>query len=123
MDAQTTFFKRGMIILWSGSADSIPDGWHLCDGTNGTPDLRDRFVVCAGNNYAVGNKGGSAQHRHTFTTDGHEHYAMNTLSPQPGDGIPYWDGTAPTDTATDSGTTEMAPNLPPYYALCYIMKL
>lgn len=49
----------GGIILWSGSTASIPTGWALCDGTNGTPDLRDRFVVGAGNGYAVDATGGS----------------------------------------------------------------
>ena len=46
------------IIMWSGSIGSIPAGYYLCDGNNGTPDLRDRFVVGAGNSYAVGNTGG-----------------------------------------------------------------
>jgi|TARA_R110002126_G_scaffold188974_1_gene337303 hypothetical protein len=48
----------GGIIMWSGSIGSIPSGYYLCDGTNGTPDLRDRFVVGAGSSYAVGNTGG-----------------------------------------------------------------
>lgn len=40
-------FQSGMIIMWSGSISTIPDGWFLCDGSNGTPDLRDKFVVGA----------------------------------------------------------------------------
>ena len=48
----------GGIIMWSGSIASIPAGYYICDGTNGTPDLRDRFVVGAGNTFAVGNTGG-----------------------------------------------------------------
>lgn len=36
---------RGGIIMWSGSTGSIPAGWALCDGTNGTPDLKGRFIV------------------------------------------------------------------------------
>lgn len=48
----------GGIIMWSGSIGSIPAGYYLCDGNNGTPDLRDRFVVGSGNTYAVGNTGG-----------------------------------------------------------------
>ena len=48
----------GSIIMWSGSIGSIPSGYYICDGTNGTPDLRDRFVVGSGNTYAVGNTGG-----------------------------------------------------------------
>lgn len=49
----------GVIALWSGSTGSIPSGWVICDGTNSTPDLRDRFVVGAGNSYAVDATGGS----------------------------------------------------------------
>ena len=63
----------GGIIIWSGSTGSIPSGWLLCDGTNGTPDLRDRFIVGAGNSYAVNATGGSTDaivvtHTHTGTT-------------------------------------------------------
>jgi microcystin-dependent protein len=49
----------GIISLWSGSVASIPSGWVLCNGSNGTPDLRDRFLVGAGSSYAVGDLGGS----------------------------------------------------------------
>jgi microcystin-dependent protein len=45
--------------MWSGSTASVPSGWALCDGTNGTPDLRDRFIVGAGNSYAPGAVGGA----------------------------------------------------------------
>jgi microcystin-dependent protein len=50
----------GFIGMWSGSTAAIPTGWALCNGSNGTPDLRDRFVVGAGSTYAVGNTGGAA---------------------------------------------------------------
>ena len=49
----------GLIAMWSGSVANIPSGWALCDGRNGTPDLRDRFIVGAGGSYNVGNTGGS----------------------------------------------------------------
>lgn len=52
-------FVTGMIMLWSGSTGSIPSGWALCNGSSGTPDLRDRFVVGAGSSYAVNATGGS----------------------------------------------------------------
>jgi hypothetical protein len=48
----------GSIIMWSGSIGAIPTGYVLCNGSNGTPDLRDRFIVGAGNTYSVGNNGG-----------------------------------------------------------------
>lgn len=50
----------GCILQWSGSVASVPAGWHLCDGTAGTPDLRDKFVVGAGLSYAVAQTGGAA---------------------------------------------------------------
>lgn len=50
----------GGIIMWSGSIASIPANWALCDGTGGTPNLQDRFVIGAGSTYAVGATGGAA---------------------------------------------------------------
>lgn len=55
----TNGVPSGCILLWSGSIASIPSGWLLCNGTSGTPDLRDRFVVGAGSTYAVGATGGA----------------------------------------------------------------
>jgi microcystin-dependent protein len=94
-------FPSGGIVLWSGSIASIPSGWLLCNGTSGTPDLRDRFVVGAGTTYAVGATGGAASvtlstseipsHTHTFsgTTDtvgDHTHVEQNFSSNGTGDG-------------------------------------
>ncbi len=56
---------RGGIIMWSGSASAVPTSWALCDGTNGTPDLRDRFILAAGSTYGVGTSGGAATHTHS----------------------------------------------------------
>ena len=55
----TAAIPAGVILLWSGSIASIPSGWLLCNGSSGTPDLRDRFVVGAGSTYAVGATGGA----------------------------------------------------------------
>lgn len=52
-------FPSGIIAMWSGTNANIPTGWNLCDGTNGTPDLRDRFVVGSGSTYTTGDTGGS----------------------------------------------------------------
>lgn len=73
-------FSPGMIMLWAGTLLTIPSGWALCDGTNGTPNLRDKFVVGAGTSYAVGANGGSTTstaaggHTHTeAAAGGHNH--------------------------------------------------
>ena len=71
----------GVIALWSGSTSSIPSGWVICDGTNNTPDLRDRFVVGAGSSYSVDATGGSSSvtlstaqmPSHTHTGPSHTH--------------------------------------------------
>ena len=147
----TTVVPSGLISLWSGSIGSIPSGWVLCDGNNSTPDLRDRFIVGAGNNYAVAGQGGSADaivvsHTHTATststvTDpGHQHTIgyTGTLPYSGGGGNAntfFGTGTnQSTNTATtgitvatsttnaSAGVSGTNANLPPYYALAYIMK-
>lgn len=86
----------GMITMWSGAVDTIPSGWALCDGTNGTPDLRARFVVGAGGqSYDPGDRGGyntvgltTAQlpsHNHSASTGGagaHSHTGSTTRNGQ-----------------------------------------
>lgn len=70
-DAQgvmTAAFDVGMIMLWYGASNAVPAGWHVCDGTNGTPDMRDRFPVGAGSSYAL-NATGGATASGTGTTD------------------------------------------------------
>lgn len=59
LSGQTSLVPAGVIVMWSGSVASIPSGWYICDGNNGTPDLRNRFVVGAGATYAVGATGGA----------------------------------------------------------------
>lgn len=63
-------YMKGMIVMWSGATSNIPDGWALCDGANGTPDLRGRFVIGAGGSYAVGSTGGGSipSHSHDVGT-------------------------------------------------------
>lgn len=57
---QTAAIPSGAVVMWNGLITGIPTGWQLCDGTNGSPDLRDRFVVGAGSSYLVGVTGGEA---------------------------------------------------------------
>jgi hypothetical protein len=155
-------FPTGGIILWSGSVASIPSGWALCNGSNGTPDLRNRFVVGAGSTYAVNATGGSADaitvaHTHTFSGSGstsenglHFHnYPKGGGSDGPREAVAIDENvnsayTSSTNLSPDRGTDEKGnhthtvtvsgttastgssgtnANLPPYYALAYIMKL
>lgn len=146
----------GAILMWSGSVASIPSGFALCDGTNSTPDLRNRFIVGAGNTYAVDATGGSADavvvsHSHTTSTASltgsvsgiSETFATNggsasgvfsktstgpTLAGTPDSPDTSPSGTFAIDashshTVNSTGESGTNKNLPPYYALAYIMKL
>jgi len=137
-------FVAGMIMLWSGSSATIPTGWVLCDGSNSTPDLRNRFVVGATSTYAVNATGGSADaivvsHTHTATvTDpGHFHNAFGVQQLGGGGSGFDWNpsnlntgatrfvSTVATGISVSNSTAGVSgtnANLPPYYALCYIMK-
>jgi hypothetical protein len=138
-------FVSGMIIMWSGSIITIPSGWLLCNGSSGTPDLRDRFVIGAGNAYAVNATGGTADsivvsHTHTASSSvsdpGHFHLYGGSRQVQAGgdNSGPYVGGNSFYNTSsqttgitvgttvTTTGSSGTGQNLPPYYALCYIMK-
>jgi hypothetical protein len=152
----TTAFVRdiiptGIISLWSGSVASVPSGWYLCDGSNGTPDLRDRFVVGAGSTYAVAATGGSANatlvsHTHTATSVVTDPGHLHTFSARGDDGqggsgagtgvvgfdtnvgagsglmVSATTGVTVATTNSTEGSSATNANLPPYYALAYIMK-
>jgi hypothetical protein len=189
VEAYSYGVPSGVITMWSGSIASIPSGWFLCNGTNGTPDLRDRFLVGAGSTYAVAATGGSADaalvsHSHTVSASGtsgaagahghsindpghshsvndpsHAHSYQQAISS--GNQKPSSSGTAPFDNSSTQSTTAATTgitingngtgisingvgdhthslsvsgststegvsatnaNLPPYYALAYIMK-
>ena len=107
----------GIIILWSGAIVNIPTGWVLCNGANGTPDLRNRFVIAAGDTYGPDDTGGSVTHTHPFTGDGHTHtHAVGVVI---GSGIGHSNLMS---TSYATGTTDADGELPPYYALAFIMK-
>lgn len=69
---------QGSIIPWYGDKANIPDGFALCDGTKGTPDLRNRFLVGAGSNYALGDTGGEDQVTLTGTQIGNHYHCWGT---------------------------------------------
>ena len=82
----SSLFVTGMILMYTGS--SAPSGWAICNGQNGTPDLRDRFIVGAGNAYSVDDTGGNDQqtlalnqipsHNHSFSgSSSHSHTINN----------------------------------------------
>lgn len=145
-------FATGMIMMWSGLVANIPTGWAICDGGNGTPDLRDRFIMGAGGSYATGSTGGSADavvvsHTHNITghtnaRGAHTHEVILTgvggvppVSPA-GGALHVGSGKggvrtnsagehthSVTGTAAATGVSGVGKNLPPFYALAFIMKL
>jgi len=200
--AFTGLLPTGMIVMWAGAVLSIPAGWNLCDGTNGTPDLRGKFITGAGGSYNPGDTGGEATHvlteaempihSHDVTVSGgshahtgssgsagthahsgtaanvgahtHNYYDLQFPSSigtnvifnrDSGDTLHVLDSIRATEsagahahtistnstgshshsininnsththtaTAENTGSGTAHNNLPPYYALCYIMKL
>lgn len=195
-------FPAGVIVMWSGAVVAIPTGWNLCDGTNGTPDLRGKFILGAGGTYDPGDAGGEEthtlteaempSHTHGISVSGGSHghtgssgsagshshsgTAASAGAHTHGYGDYTWPGSAGTSpdkyeavgnpytmanlsrttdqdgahthtiatnttgshshtvtvnsashthtaTAGDAGSDTAHNNMPPYFALCYIMKL
>lgn len=170
------FIQTGMIVMWSGTIANIPTGWVLCDGTNSTPDLRDKFIIGA-----TADDGGVAKtnvetsytqsggdkdaivpsHNHSASFSGGSHY-HNMFRGENSGGTVLWDqhnnifnrtfatttrttgadgdtaigGTNSTPnggrtanaslsgsvTVNTTGTSVTNANLPPYFALAFIMK-
>lgn len=75
----------GVIVMWSGSITNIPNGWVLCDGSDGTPDLRNMFIIGAGSSHNIGDTGGEPDHNHAISSfiSSHTHisgtYQLDTL--------------------------------------------
>lgn len=135
----------GTIVVWSGTAEEIPSGWLLCDGTNGTPNLIDRFVMGGevpgetNNGAHTHSLASSGDHAHTLLSVTHYHIlerygSLNIRRP--------YVGSSSTDARTRdtsrngghthnsslSGSHDHSGNLnattvtPPCYALAFIMK-
>jgi len=108
---------QGMVVMWSGAIGNIPDGWNLCDGVDGRPDLRDKFIIGAGDSYDPADTGGANTHTHPFTSDGHVHNIPAGVFIGAGAS-----GNNQTASAATTGTTNAGSTLPPYYALAFIIK-
>lgn len=148
--AQAYAFPAGGIIMWSGTISTIPSGWLLCNGSSGTPDLRNKFIVGAYlDNAGVANttitgsntqSGGSkdaviVSHNHTATDAGHTHPTVGGVGNAQGGGATAGaqyvnpasnNATSGTGNANVSisttGVSATNANLVPYYALAFIMK-
>ncbi len=110
--------KSGMIMMWSGLVSDVPDGWSICDGTNGTPDLQEKFI--RGASGEVGEEGGCSSHYHTqcaFT--GSEAGCSSSIMISLGCSFPV---------SVHGHLHNLAPSvysqssIPPYYELIFIRK-
>ena len=90
--------------------------WRLCNGLRGTPDLRDKFIPGAGSLYTPGQLGGSSQHDHAFTSDGHPHVMTVGGNTQSGANFSLI-----TSSSLINGTTNVEALVPPFHSLAYIM--
>jgi hypothetical protein len=177
VDTDVTNFlvPSGAILMWSGTIATIPSGWRLCDGTNSTPDLRNRFVIGASadsggqanttvtgattktggskdsivvSHTHTGTTANNGAHIHTITETPHRHNFLNAVVSVPtnatytegsggfiGGSSASFTATANTDitinsggahthtfTTNSEGSSGTNTNLPPYFALAYIMK-
>ena len=149
----------GGIIMWSGTDGNIPTNWALCNGSSGTPNLIDKFIVGRGSSYAAGATGGSADaivptHTHTATGGSHGHpvrhstqtsgavdadasggyvldntgvqdFAANNSTPSStsGDQIGQSGSLSLTAANPVGAASTTNANLPPYYAIAYIMRI
>lgn len=123
----------GTIILWYGKAADVPTGWAVCNGENGTPDMRGRFPVGAGNQYRPGDTGGaesvtlsvdelpSHSHGYELRDDNNRDLAHGA---DRNDGVWHGDKTATSGSAGgDGGTTQPHENRPPFKTIHFIMRV
>jgi microcystin-dependent protein len=128
-------FPKGIIVMWQGNETNVPGGWAICDGTNGTPDLRGRFVL--GLNSKVSPPNGLTQNSsgavggkemHTLTIDempSHTHKILQETnnSCTCGGGKCACGGLGYVADSKESGGSKPHNIMPPFYVMAYIMKL
>jgi hypothetical protein len=142
---ETNNLPVGAIILWSETLASIPGGYALCNGSNGTPDLQDKLSLGVTDGEDPGATGGALSHNHTYsmvpnhthgnTDPSHRHYVYMMAGGFAGadcidNYIDMW--TCPTNvaftgitltyTGVESPSTNNTPILPPYTKLAFIQK-
>ena len=120
----------GTIVMYNG--DSAPSGWALCNGSNGTPDLRDKFIVSTGSSYNRGDTGGAASvtltvnqipsHDHNVDTLNEFASTHGTWQTAGGYRQDHVGGTHRKPITSDTGGGQSHENRPPYYAVTFIMK-
>ena len=140
----------GTILMWPGSAQKIPSGFAICDGSqfdtsanptlydilgsNRLPDLRDKFIVGAGHEYNIGDTGGEKthtlsigelpSHSHNYSSPGEDGWATNRVVDRTEKSC-YGDSNYASSwkyKTETAGNGDAHENRPPYYALFYIIK-
>ena len=128
-EQQLVSAPKGAIMAWYGEADTVPEGWHICDGEDGTPDFRGRFLLGANENHPLADTGGEEYHRLTESEmPKHTHnvpYMSNTAGGSrftftySGVGV----GTQNAIKTMDAGENVSHNNMPPYTVIYWIMKM
>jgi len=136
VDGAFNMIPRGCVVAWNNP--NIPKGWALCNGQNGTPDLRGRFILGIGHgdgltNRNLGDKGGEVEHilnvnelplhNHAYVSGLNTSTAMSDIS---GGGKDYDTANSNLDENRRTGETggdQPHNNMHPYYKLAFVMKL
>ncbi len=118
----------GSIIMFNGKAEEIPSGWAICDGTNGTPNLIDKFIK--GSNIAGSTGGASQVTLSVAQLPPHKHKVSKAWYGQSDNAndrqVIRWDDSFDQNSQVWTGETGLGlpiDIIPPYYTLIYIMKV